>query len=472
VTLPSAAAEFENADLGDQRLDRRLSLITARLAAAPSASFPKLVPSIAEREAFYRFVGNERIAWQAILNPHHDATAARCRAEQVVRIPHDTSWFGFEGVRTGLGPTSSRPGKTGARGFAGHFSIAVSSGTPAVLGVLAVSTFVREETPPALTKEERKAKHRTSQLKPRSEKESVRWMDGVRMAEKRVGAGVECIHLMDQEGDSFAIFADLTNEGRRFVIRGSIDRRVYPRKRGERVEDALKEITAKVFRTVPLSPRPHRRGNGSHKARHERSAELMIRARVVTLSKPEYAQHSSTKVTLHVVHVFEPKPPKGEEPIEWVLYTTEPIATSDDLASIVDHYRARWTIEEFFKALKTGCAYERRQLESYDTLLRALALLVPIAWHLLAIRSVARRAGKLPASHVVDDIQLDVLRALTPRSKIPRRPSARDVMKAIADLGGHIVQNGEPGWLVLGRGYEEFARAEVVWRAALAHAGK
>ena len=45
-----------------------------------------------------------------------------------------------------------------------------------------------------------------------------------------------------------------------------------------------------------------------------------------------------------------------------------------------------------------------------------------------------------------------------------------DVMTAIADIGGHIKQIGEPGWLVLGRGYEEFARAEVVWRAALAHA--
>lgn len=469
--LPSAAAEFENANLGDRRLDRRLSLIATRVAASPSASFPKLVPSVAEREALYRFVENERVDWQAILEPHCDATARRCQGQGVVRIAHDTTWFAFEGTRTGLGPiSSSSRARFGPRGFAGHFSLATSADEiRAPFGVLAASTFVREDTPIAHTKETRKAKHRESQLKPRDQKESVRWMDGVRKAEERLGPDIECIHIMDQEADSFAILADLVEEKRRFVIRGSLDRRLYPRKQGGHVEDALAERTAQVFRTVPISARTT--PTGSHKIRREREAKLMIRARTVTLSKPEYAQHSATKLTLNVVHVFEPKPPKGEEAIEWVLYTTEPIAATE-LAAIVDHYRTRWIIEEFFKALKTGCAYEHRQLETYEALLRALALLVPMAWHLLAIRTVARQAGKRPASDIVDDVQLDVLRALTPSSRLTARPRARDVMRAIANLGGHIPQNGEPGWIVLGRGYEDFAKAEAVWRAALAHAGK
>ena len=97
--IPSAAAEYEGAELGDRRLSRRMAAIGERLSAAPSASFPKLVPSIAEREAFYRFVGNERVAWQDIVGPHHAATAARCEEAKVVRVAHDTTWFGFEGVR-------------------------------------------------------------------------------------------------------------------------------------------------------------------------------------------------------------------------------------------------------------------------------------------------------------------------------------------------------------------------------------
>jgi hypothetical protein len=46
----------------------------------------------------------------------------------------------------------------------------------------------------------------------------------------------------------------------------------------------------------------------------------------------------------------------------------------------VDCYRGRWTIEEYFKALKTGCQYERRQLETAHSLLNALAILAPVAW--------------------------------------------------------------------------------------------
>jgi hypothetical protein len=52
----------------------------------------------------------------------------------------------------------------------------------------------------------------------------------------------------------------------------------------------------------------------------------------------------------------------------------------------------RWTIEEFFEALKTGCQFEKRQLESFHALTNALALFLPIAARLLALRSAARVA--------------------------------------------------------------------------------
>jgi len=469
--LPNAEAEFDGADLGDRRLDRRLGAIVTRVAASPSGSFPKLVPTVAEREALYRFVENDRVEWSAILDPHYCATGRRCRTNDVVRVAHDTTWFSFEGSRTGLGPisSSSRP-KFGPRGFAGHFSLGISNDDrTAVLGVLALSPFVRSDTPVAHTKEIRKIKHLESALKPREEKESARWMDGVREAERHVGPEVRCIHVMDQEADNFAIFADLAEENRSFVIRGSAGRRI-DRKGKKRVNEALAERTAYVFRTVPVTAR---KPSGRHTQRKERVAKLKIRGTAVVLAKPEHAQHTTKKVHLNVVNVFEPNPPQGEDAIEWTLYTTEPIKTTEDLCAVVDHYRARWRTEELFKALKTGCAFEKRQLATYEALLRALALLVPMAWHLLAIRNTARDAGEQPASDLVDDIQLDVLRALSPTSRIPsHRPTCRDVMRAIGDLGGHIRQNGDPGWLVLGRGYEDFVKAELVWRAALAHAEK
>ena len=463
--MPKAAEEFVDSELGDERLDKRLARIVGRVAAAPSASFPKMVPSIAEREAFYRFVENDRIEWRAILEPHYEATAERCRAEQVVRVAHDTSWFKFDGVRDGLGPIAT--GKK--RGFAGHFSLAISADERrAPLGTLAVSTFVRPETIER-TKAEKTAHRRAVRYKNREDKESARWLAGVREAEERIGSGAACIHVMDQEVDNFAILADLLDERRRFVVRGGLRRRLDNQGR-QNLGEALAAIEAKMFRTVPLSKRHDPKSH--HPRRNERNATLQIRGLAVEIPRPGGAQHTRKRLHLNVVQVFEPTPPPGEDPIEWTLYTTEPINTVVELTAVVDHYRARWRVEEFYKALKTGCALEKRQLETYESLLRALALLTPIAWHLLAIRTLARDAGRQPATDLIDEVQIELLRVLAPHSKINRRPTTGDVMRAIADIGGHIRQNGEPGWLVLGRGYEDFVKAEMVWRAALAHTNK
>jgi len=453
-------AEFRGVTLGDKRLDRRLEKISKRVAAAPAAAFPKMVPTVGEREALYRFLENERVDWVAMLEPHRMASATRCRAAGLVRIAHDTSWFSFNGDRDGLGPV----GVSKRRGFAGHFSLALTADEHrAPLGTVAVSTLVRPDKPIAWTAEEKRRNRKITRHKRREDKQSARWIEGVRLAEQRIGPDAACIHVMDQEADDFALLADLSQGKHRFVIRGSGDRWIDSR--GDRnVQAALEEHRATVFRKVPLSRRQNLKSR--HPWRAEREAALHIHATSVSLPRPNHAQHESRKVDLNVVRVFEPRPPKGEVPIEWILYTSETIDTQEALASVVDHYRSRWYAEEFFKALKTGCGFEKRQLESFDSLRRALALLVPAAWHLLAIRVVARWPTKRPASDIVDETQLAVLRVLAPDVPLTSRATARDVMLAVAAIGGHVKQNGDPGWLVLGRGYEDFQRAELVWRAA------
>lgn len=77
--------------------------------------------------------------------------------------------------------------------------------------------------------------------------------------------------------------------------------------------------------------------------------------------------------------------------------TSLPTGTSEEIAFVVDCYRARWVVEESFKAIKTGCQYERRQLETADSLLNALAIFASVAWRLLLLRYLARNDAKAPA---------------------------------------------------------------------------
>jgi hypothetical protein len=130
----------------------------------------------------------------------------------------------------------------------------------------------------------------------------------------------------------------------------------------------------------------------------------------------------------------------------------------------VDCYHARWVIEEYFKAIKTGCQYESRQLETAESLLNALAIFAPVAWRLLLLRHLARSDGKATATDALTAKQVQVHKAVA-KKPLPAKPTAREAMLAIAALGGHIKNNGDPGWLVLGRGLHDLLLLELGWRA-------
>lgn len=46
-----------------------------------------------------------------------------------------------------------------------------------------------------------------------------------------------------------------------------------------------------------------------------------------------------------------------------------------------------------------------------------------------------------------------------------KQPTIREAMLAVAGLGGHLPSNGDPGWLVLGRGMHDLLLLELGWRA-------
>jgi hypothetical protein len=278
-------------------------------------------------------------------------------------------------------------------------------------------------------------------------------------------ANVRAIHIMDQEADDYHLLAKLHQAGLGFVVRACPERRTMTA--GERAKDVLAKKSATVFRAVRLTPRSGRKAvvsRSGHPARAERRATLQIRWDRITIKRERQAQSEVRELSFWAVHVFEPRPPRGEEPIEWMLFTSETVDTLADATDIVDHYRSRWIIEEYFKALKTGCSFEKRQLTTYEGLVRALAIFAPLAWRLLALRHLARASRPRPASGLLEDEQLLLLRKR--RYALPVDPTVYDAMLGIAALGGHIKNNGDPGWLVIGRGFTRFVEAEAVWRLA------
>lgn len=457
----TAAGELEGLGLGDARLNARAVAIAARMQERPTDSFPDQMADSAELEATYRFFGNESVTFEALCAPHVRNTHDRMNGRSVVRVLHDTTHFRFEGDRGGLGPIGR-----GAAGFFAHFALAVSSDEcREPLGVLGVHPYVQAKESPTrgLTKSEKTARSRAT---PRGEKISSRWEGLADAVSTGAPEGVCLIHVMDQEADDYAAMSALQANSRHFVIRGSCERKLNFG--GATAAEALAVRTAEIFRTIDVNPRSEKAAAANRKpARAARTAQLSIRYGTIILQRG-YAQSNQATLTVNAVHVFEPTPPAGEEPIEWMLFTSEPVTTRQEAEAVVDHYRARWVIEEYFKALKTGCAFEKRQLTTYDALLRALGVTIALAWRLLVLRNLGRTNEPTPASTIFDAEQLLLLRKLAERRKrpMPLEPTIRDAMLAVGAIGGHIKNNGDPGWQVLGRGYRRFLEAEEGWRLA------
>lgn len=448
--------EFEGVRLGDERLDRRLQRVLSKVSAAPSDSFPEQMESDADQEALYRFLNNEKVTVDALLEGHRKQTIARMRDCQLVRIVHDTTELSFEGQREGLGYLGGN-----TQGFLAHVALALTADdgrTP--LGVLGVRTFINDRKLAKLTRSQ-KVTHYLKE--PRAKKQSSRWEKLAFDVVKDLPDGVQALHVMDQEADDYSVFSALLYGKARFVIRVEASRLDAEKVPADLV---LSQDPAKLLRKIQLSRRTKKQASRQHPERSERLAELHVRTGSVTLRRPPSAHEAElSKLTVQALHVFEPSPPGGVEPIEWMLFTSEPVGSEQEIEAVVDHYRARWVIEEYFKALKTGCAIEKRQLTSFDGLTRALALFVPMAWLLLSLRSVARDQPNRDGQLLMTPDQLVLLRALLEKrqKRLAPKPTVRDVMLGVAALGGHIKNNGDPGWIVLGRGLRRFCEAEEVW---------
>src|SRR3954447_5308562 len=431
----SAVDELEGVDLGDARLEARLRRIVAALEKDPAAAFPASVATVAEREAIYRLLGNERVEIKALLSPHAVQTVVRAKAlgeRPLVAIDKTSFVFPGEAERAGL----DHLGKN-RHGLDAFCALAISRARQP-LGVLALEPL-------------EKAQGRSGE----DDWEVAVDADASHIEE------LDPIYVMDREADAFALFASMSAKRRDFVVRVASVR--WVNEYDGAVPEMLRTIAARapiaLTREVKLS---RRTGVGKalgarrrHPPRDGRDAQLRIRACSIVLPRPRKLHDPlPASLSIQLVQVIEENPPVGTDPVEWLLFTTLPVRDAEQVAAVVDTYRARWTIEEYFKALKSGCNYEKRQLESRHTLLNALGILAPLAWRLLVLRSVADDPT-IPASTVLDADEVHVLRKLSRDIKLDDRPTAAQAFYAVARLGGHFPQNGRPGWKVLWTGFQK-----------------
>lgn len=450
-----------DAPLPELRLVNRCKLIGARLFERPDASLPDAMPSRAELEATYRFINNQRFDEQQIHAAHRDSTVHRAAQSGAVLAIHDTTEFRFpihsaEIIRENLAQFSKEN-----QGFFGHHTLVATLDEPREpLGLLRFQPFVHVKD---VENEEMQAfwEERGGLF----ENERFRWLEAVEETEQLLD-GTEVLHVMDSEADFYSMLVQLTQQDSRYILRHANPRKCLD---GSSSRDGWDDEEIIATRQVYISKRTAK-GKPKHKKEHppreRRQATLSLRARRLELKRAQDPPKGTSRqewkkarasVAVNAIQVKELSPPEGEEPVEWLLFTSEKIDEAADILFVIDCYLSRWLIEEFFKALKTGCAYSKRQEETAGSLLKMLALSLPIAWFLLRMRILSESKPKAPATVVMQEWEIKLLKKLTPNYKWKRRKATvPDVMGAIAQLGGHHRPKQRVGWMVLGRGFQRF----------------
>lgn len=468
-TRGGVAGEFVGAALGDQRRTERLVAIAESLEREPSLGFPRALGSEAELEAFYRFINNDGFTAAASLGPHRAATLSRARECKEVVVIHDTTIVAYSTPREGLGVTTR-----GHQGFVAHVSLMLSAHDAMPLGVPHVETITRSGT----KRRSRADTHRVKRDDPK--RESLRWLRGVESVESVRGSEFEAIHITDAEGDFFELLAAIHDARARFVIRaGQLDRIVIGADKATEcsLRALLQGVAVSTTRTIELSERRHpprtaRTTMRRHPERDARRVKVGVGATPVRLKKTRYSDVECDSLDVNVVRVWELEPVAGQPAIEWVLLTSEDVSSAAALERVVDLYRRRWMIEDYFKALKTGCALEKRQVESYDALCKVLALFIPIAYRLLLLRGLERTRPDAPAQTGFSSTELHIMSQAPSNRALKPALTMNDALLHLARLGGHLRNNGPPGWQTLGRGYEKLLMLRLGWEMALASLGR
>lgn len=446
--------ELMGIDLGDERLNKRSKHLLEALADNPEASINAACDGWGDTLAAYRFFNNKAVTTEAILRPHREATIRRMGEHPVVLLVQDTSELDF----TKHPPKDARCLDKAERfGLYAHTHLAVTPGKLA-LGVAGIDFFDRAAETLGQSDER--------STWPIEQKESFRWLEGFRLAQQVAAElpATQIISVADREADIYDIFVEAQQQSgprAEYIIRAKVARSTPEPNPAAgkaaycKVRDEVADAKLLTTRTIELSETPKRQA---------RTAQVEIRALTV-LVKPPHARPHLPPVTLNVVLAEEVGGPGDDTDVSWLLLTSLPIGTSEEVLKVIDYYVARWVVEIFFRMWKTGCRVEDIQLETQARLKNCLAMYAIVAWRVLYLTYLNRACPTLPCTTVFTKSEWKSVWLVVAKKPLPPKPpDLAEMMRLITQLGGYNNRAGEappgpqPVWIGLRR-MADFAQA-------------
>ena len=439
-----AQLNFGNCQLGDKRRTKRLVQVAEHFANNPSASLPSQNELWKDLKAAYRLFDSADVTFEAIARPHWELTRQAARGRCLVI--GDTTEFNFGNVRQieGIGDMGNGKGQ----GFLLHNALLVQADNGEALGLAGQAIIYRKKN-----RKSRKKENASQRMK--RDRESEVWGTVI----DDIGApaeGVEYVHVFDRGADNFEVYCRLLDNNDQWVIRASkLSRKVLA---GENqklmpLKDYLPQLKTLGQYTLSLRARP---------GQPARQALLEVRVGQIRIPRPRHVSQwvrnrKQPPIPMNVIEVVEINAPSGTSPIRWVLFTSLPVESFDDAWQVIGYYEQRWLIEEFHKAIKTGCETEERQLKTAQRLEALVGLTSIVGIRLLQLKSIARANPDTPAKRVVPRIWLEMLKLARKDLTRVHDLTVGQFYREVARLGGFLARkgDGEPGWITIWRGWEK-----------------
>ena len=441
--------EFAYLEVPDQRLEPRTLRMVQRAMERGGGRICDVFCNAAERQGAYDLLEGGRVSGEALVAAMGQASAERSIGEAFVFVPIDGSSIQVvdRDRSTDLGLVGTYTNN--ARGLQVVSALSVTAAGTS-LGVCAQTWWARPTT-------RRRCGHST--YRPVNERESRFVVQTIQEVHRRF-EGLECKPWMviDRGGDATVILDELVQKDALFTVRASWNRRLRGESKGY-LRDAIAKKNVQLHYDVHV-PAGHKRA--------ERTARVAVRSASIVLNVEHDWRAKRENPTVNVVWVRELRPPRGEKPLDWMLYTSATIATPQQLRLVVRSYTMRWRIEEFHKTWKSGhCCVEATQLRSVAAVKTWATLLAAVAARVERLKHLARVEPDAPATVELSDLEIEALKRLKHQQKKKTEtvghgvPTISVAVRWLADLGGYTGKSsgGPPGSTTIGRGLEDVAVA-------------
>jgi hypothetical protein len=372
-----------------------------------------------------------------MLSTAADHTARAARGRHVLAI-QDTTEFNYSGHargKRGFGVV----GNGRDIGFFLHPVIVVDAGSGdprqpgragGILGLADAFVSSRTKAAPGGRKS-REAARRVS--RPIALKETHRWIDGLASANRVLSGAAMVTVVGDRESDIFEEFATPRAGHVHILVRAAHNRCLTD---GGKLFARMAALPGVAGQQIDV---PAKAGQPARKA-HTRVSYASVE-----IARSHYVHDKALpkSLTLQAIRVEEIGAPEGVKPVEWLLLTTHAVASLAQALRVVGWYRARWTIEQVFRTMKSqGFDLEESQIETSEALTK-LAIAVLIA-ALRTMQLVLARSGATDQklTDAMDEAQEPLVEALTlklqGKSEKLKNPHAKGSLARLSWVVGRL----------------------------------